>query len=249
MLFVYENIEKRKQFKEQYNNYNFVGLSFFLRESDNLNDILHILQKKNFIHFIVDITNLIRDGNYFKVYTERLLWFLANYIEDVHFCINEMYLDEFMLWFPDFIDEEDIDKTFSKTEEEQGIPNKKTVITNYKKPCKIYVYDKIQTMENLDKKRIVPISELIEKYEGIYLRYNIEDIEKKLRLEEIDFIDISSITQAVELRNDILLQSEILFWQITTVYNKSFCIKRDYICALEENFPFIFTEIVEIEDG
>lgn len=248
MLFVYENIEKRKQFKEQYNNYNFVGLSFFLRESDNLNDILHILQKKNFIHFIVDITNLIRDGNYFKVYTERLLWFLANYIEDVHFCINEMYLDEFMLWFPDFIDEEDIDKTFSKTEEEQGIPNKKTVITNYKKPCKIYVYDKIQTMENLDKKRIVPISELIEKYEGIYLRYNIEDIEKKLRLEEIDFIDISSITQAVELRNDILLQSEILFWQITTVYNKSFCIKRDYICALEENFPFIFTEIVEIEE-
>lgn len=248
MLFVYENIEKRKRFKEQYNNYNFVGLSFFLRESDNLNDILHILQKKNFIHFIVDITNLIRDGNYFKVYTERLLWFLENYIEDVHFCINEMYLDEFMLWFPDFINEEDIDKTFSKTEEEQGIPNKKTVITNYKKPCKIYVYDKIQTMENLDKKRIVPISELIEKYEGIYLRYNIEDIEKKLRLEEIDFIDISSITQAVELRNDILLQSEILFWQITTVYNKSFCIKRDYICALEENFPFIFTEIVEIEE-
>ena len=248
MLFVYENIEKRKQFKEQYNNYTFVGLSFFVRESDNLNDILHILQKENFIHFIVDISNLIKDGNYFKVYTERLLWLLGKYIDDVHFCINEMYLDEFMQWFPDFFEEEDIDRNYGKVEEKQKILNKKTVITNYKKPCKIYAYDKIQTLEKLDEKRIVPISELIEKYEGVFLRYKIEDIEKKLTLEKVDFIDISSLAQAVELRSDILLQSEVLFWQITTIYNKNFCIKKDYICVLEDNFPFIFNEIIEIEE-
>lgn len=253
MLFVYENLEKRKQFKKQYNKYKFVGSAFFIRESDNLNDIFDLLQDEHFSYLIVDISNLIKDGNYFKIYTERFLWLLVDYVEDVHFCIKEIYLDEFLQWFPDFFDEKDIDKTYGKREEVQEINNKKIEIKDYKIPSKVYVYDKNQTLENYDKKRIMSISELIDKHEGVFIRYNIKDIEEKLTEGEIEFIDISSLVQTVQLRDDMLLQAELLFLQITAIYSNDFCIKRDYLSTLEEKFPYMFTEIVllidQLEEG
>ena len=44
----------------------------------------------------------------------------------------------------------------------------------------MYVYDRIQSLEKFDKKKIMSISELIDKYEGIFLRYDIKKIDEKL---------------------------------------------------------------------
>lgn len=97
------------------------------------------------------------------------------------------------------------------------------------------------------------ISEFIDKHEGIFLRYDIKKIDEKLTEGNIEFIDISSLVQIIQLRSDILLQAELLFLQITSVYCNKFCIKRDYVRTLEEKFPYMFTEyeqlVKELEKG
>lgn len=103
------------------------------------------------------------------------------------------------------------------------------------------MHDKIETVRKCDK-RIIPLSELLEKYEGINICYEIDDIEKKLVEKQIEFIDISSLVQILELRKDIVLQAEMLFLRISTIYRGKFCIKRDYISLLEEKFPYMFLE-------
>lgn len=95
MLFVYEDAEKRRQFKNKYCDYKFVGPSFFIRDSDNVDDILNLVEVERFDHLIVDISNWITDGNFYKVYLERIFWTLLNYVDYIHFCIKESYLDEF----------------------------------------------------------------------------------------------------------------------------------------------------------
>ena len=59
MLFVYEDAEKRKQFKDKYCEYKFVGPSFFIRNSDNVDDILNLVEVEDFDYLIVDISNWI----------------------------------------------------------------------------------------------------------------------------------------------------------------------------------------------
>lgn len=58
------------------------------------------------------------------------------------------------------------------------------------------------------------ISELIDKYEGIFLRYDIKKIDEKLAEGNIEFIDITSLVQIIQLRSDILLQAELLFYRL-----------------------------------
>lgn len=227
MLFVYEDVEKRKQFKDEYCNYKFVGLSFFIRNSDKLNDILDLVTAENYNHYIVDISNWIKDGNFNNIYFERFLFILLDNIDEIHFCIKESLLDEFIQWFPDFFDEKDIDKTYGKNEDIKENTNKEIDILNYRIPDKVYVYDRIQELKNFDEKKIISISELIDKQEGVFLWYDIRKIEEKLTDEKIEFIDISSLVQVVRLRSDLLLQGELLFLQITSVYCDKFCINRD----------------------
>lgn len=247
MLFVYEDAEKRKQFKDKYCEYKFVGPSFFIRDSDNVDDILNLVEVEDFDYLIVDISNWIKDGNYYKVYLERVFWILLTYVEHIHFCIKESYLDEFMQWFPDIFEEIDIDRFYGKNEGFQDNDNEKIDILGYIIPDKVYVYDRIQITENFDKKKIMSISELIDKHEGIFLQYDIEKIEKKLTEEKIEFVDISSLVQVIQLRSDILLQAELLFLQISSVYCNKFCIKRDCVSVLEEKIPYMFMELVPIK--
>ena len=84
-LLIYENEEKRRKLKKQYNKYTVVGISAFMDEGDQLKDILGLLQEEQYECLIIDISNLIRDGSYFKIYIERLLRLLERNIEDVHF--------------------------------------------------------------------------------------------------------------------------------------------------------------------
>ena len=91
MLFVYEDAEKRKQFKDKYCEYKFVGPSFFIRNSDNVDDILNLVEVEDFDYLIVDISNWIKDGNYYKVYLERVFWILLTYVEHIHFSNNRKF--------------------------------------------------------------------------------------------------------------------------------------------------------------
>lgn len=247
MLYVYESQKSRKEMKEQFKDYRFVGIAFFLQDDGGLTEIYDILCSDIFEHYIIDITNIIKDGNYYKVYTEKLLYLLLNNIEDVHFCIKGKYLNDFIEWFPDFFQEEEINKRYENIDETHQ-EEKETSIMDFSIPKQIYVYDKIQTIKDDEEKTIILTSELIEKFEGIRIQYNIKEIEKKLNISAVDFVDISSLIPIVEFRDDLKIQIEIFLLQLVMVYRKNFCIKRDYLDVLEENFPYFFTEIIEMYD-
>ena len=65
MLFVYENIERKNELKKERSEYTFVGIAFFLQDSDNLIDILKLLKKSHLEKYIIDISNLVQDDNFF----------------------------------------------------------------------------------------------------------------------------------------------------------------------------------------
>ena len=92
-----------------------------------------------------------------------------------------------MQWFPDLFEEIDIDRSYGKNEDVQVNANKEEIdIWDYIIPDKVYVYDRIQSLENFDEKKIMSISQLIDKYEGIFLRYDIRKIGEKLTEEDIE---------------------------------------------------------------
>lgn len=239
MLFVYENIERRNELKKERSEYTFVGIAFFLQDSDNLIDILKLLKKSHLEKYIIDISNLIHDDNFFKLYIERLLFILKKYINNVHFCIKETYLYKFLEYFPDFFDENEIDKTYLEVKK-QNIDNQVFKTLSYNIPNEIVVYDRIQSIENYDKKRIISIGELLKEYNGLFLQYDIRDIKERLLKKKVDFIDVSSLMQIVKKRNDMVLQVEMLLLKLSNVYENKYCIKNEFVSILEEKLPYIF---------
>lgn len=123
--------------------------------------------------------------------------------------------------------------------------NSKIGIIDYKVPSKIYVYDEIEILKY---KKIIPITELIELHEGVFIRYDIDDIKRKIVMKEVEYIDISSLIQVFELRNDIVLQAEMFIYMITAIYGEKFCVRREYLSLLEKKIPYMFTEIVEVKE-
>lgn len=239
MLFVYENIERKNELKKERSEYTFVGIAFFLQDSDNLIDILKLLKKSHLEKYIIDISNLVQDDNFFKLYIERLLFILKKYIKNVHFCIKETYLYKFLEYFPDFFDENEIDKTYLEVKK-QNIDNQVFKTLSYNIPNEIVVYDRIQSIENYDKKRIISIGELLKEYNGLFLQYDIRDIKERLLKKKVDFIDVSSLMQIVKKRNDMVLQVEILLLKLSNVYENKYCIKNEFVPMLEEKLPYIF---------
>ena len=220
MLFVYENIERKNELKKERSEYTFVGIAFFLQDSDNLIDILKLLKKSHLEKYIIDISNLVQDDNFFKLYIERLLFILKKYIKNVHFCIKETYLYKFLEYFPDFFDENEIDKTYLEVKK-QNIDNQVFKTLSYNIPNEIVVYDRIQSIENYDKKRIISIGELLKEYNGLFLQYDIRDIKERLLKKKVDFIDVSSLMQIVKKRNDMVLQVEILLLKLSRIASRN----------------------------
>lgn len=119
--------------------------------------------------------------------------------------------------------------------------------SNYKHLNKIYTYDNIRSIENHSEKRMIPIGELLDDYNGIAIRYNLESIKEKIIKKKIDFIDISSLIEIVDFRADMILQVELLFFKLASIYDRDYCLKKDYISILNEKIPFFFKKKIPLE--
>ena len=242
MLLVYNDTENRKLLTEKYNSFHFVGAAYFIPESDNINDIISYLDEQNYEHYVMDVSNWIRNDNN-AIYLERFFWVLTEYINDIHFCIQAMLLPKFLNLFPDLFKEDEIIIEYNKSEIENDESNEKAK-KKYCIPDTIYVYENIKGI--IDKNRIMSFGELLEKYEGVVIQYNIEEIKNRL-LGDTEYIDISSMIQTLSLRNDFLLTFEVLILKISSFYAGKFCIHKDLLKQLDEKFPFYFREHVDID--
>lgn len=247
MLYVYENREKRERLKDKYSTCKFVGSAFFIQGSDNIMDVISFLEDEKFENYVVDITNWVKDGNFFKVYSERYFEAIREFVENVSFCIKNEYLSEFLEWHPDFFEADEIDTEFAVSET-TGIEesHNKSKNSNYEIPKEIYVYNDVKNLtELIEGEKILSIGELVEKYEGVILQYDINKIMDRL-LQNIEYIDISSIVRMLNLRGDIVLSAEVLILKISQFYKNRFCINKELLDVLCEKFPFYFTNHIEI---
>ena len=121
-------------------------------------------------------------------------------------------------------------------------------LTNYKHLQRIYVYDSIQLIKSYSEKRIVSIGELLNDYNGLTIFYSLEKIKEKVKKENIDFIDISSLVEIVNFRSDMILQVEILFFKLAKFYDGNYCLRSDCAFILDEKVPFIFKKTIPLEE-
>lgn len=68
-------------------------------------------------------------------------------------------------------------------------------------------------------------------------------------LQNIEYIDISSIVRMLNLRGDIVLSAEVLILKISQFYKNRFCINKELLDVLCEKFPFYFTNHIEISNA
>ncbi|MBV4449242.1 AAA family ATPase [Clostridium tyrobutyricum] len=240
VLYVYDK-NKLKKLQKKLSGYRFVSIAYLLYKCDSL-EHMDKLVAEDVDNSIIDITNMIKDGNYYRIFMERYFWILLEKYENVDFCLNAEFLTFFLESMPYFFEKEDINTEFcddiiekEHQEEEKG----------YGKCCplSLCVYKNLATVQKLHEEgNLIPISSVVENYEGVFLRYNIDKIISMIKNEEIEYVDISSAIRTIKLRNDLIFPLEILLYRISGIKEIKYSLESGLLPAIVEFFPFTFAK-------
>lgn len=242
-LYVYDEANL-KSLKDNFTDYHFISIAYFFHRCDTIPELKNE-DLSPFKNTVIDITNLVKDANYYRIFTERYLWILSEKIENLYFCINYKEFDSFIKSFPHMFDKQNFDFTTATTE---IIPDNSRLI--YREAQPLYVYRNIEKANELfQQKLLISLSDLIDECEGIAFRYNINHISDIINKEGIEYIDLSSIVKTLKVRSDLIFQFEILVNRISTVKEIKCCIKDALIFEIDELFPFSFSEKIYIDDN
>ena len=244
-LYIY-NIEKLKLLKEDLSDFQFHSIAHFFHISNTLED-LEDVDSSIINDSIIDITNLVRDGNYYSVFAERYIWILSNNFNNVHFSLQSKYVDSFKEMFPYIFDEEEINYSYMNDSIDNGLSDKKLKVNE---PLSLYLYEDISTINKLYEKGIsISLSNLIDEGEGLFFKYNIKNISQALVDKEmIEYIDLSSVIKTLKLRSDLILQFEILIHQISAAKDIKYSLKSSLTSDIMEIFPLMFIGEHYIDD-
>ncbi|MBP1926694.1 hypothetical protein J2Z76_002564 [Sedimentibacter acidaminivorans] len=111
---------------------------------------------------IIDITNLIKDGNYYRIFTERYLWTISEKFENIHFSLQTNYLDSFKDRFPYFFNEEELNYDFQKVDSGDIVSGKEIEIHQ---PLDLYVYKNQATIKKMYKDgNAISLANLVEEF-------------------------------------------------------------------------------------
>lgn len=226
--------------------YKFFGIAYLFHLCDTLPELSDMISGM-FDKTIIDITNLITDGNYYRIFCERYLYILSENISELHFCMDYKAFDKFVERFPYFFEDEDINWEFHNFEgsEEQTEPLTTPQPNMY---STIYTYDEISVAKRLhDAGTLISLSDLVDQCEGISFQYNLGRISKTLESQEIEYVDISSITRMLKLRPDLIFPFEILIHRIISIKQVKYCVEYARISDVDGIFPLCFSEKLPID--
>ena len=243
LLYVYD-ANKLSNLKENLSKYRFTSIAYFLYLCDTL-DKLETLELENSNHLVVDITNIVKDGVFYQVFTERYLYTLIDTFDDIHFCINYDYLDTFQQRFPYFFNENNINFYFH---EEETANNKTKIELHNNLP--LYLYDNSTILKKIiPDNKLISLSNLIDECEGISFKYNIDRIFYTLEQEKIEYVDISSVVKTLKVRRDLTFLFEILIHQIMKLESLNLTLETSLYADILELFPLIFGETIKLEEN
>lgn len=237
-----------KDLKSTLVEYQFFSIAYFFYLFDNLSDFEEVI-KDDFGKAIIDITNLIRDGNYLKIFSERYLYLLYENFSEIHFCINQNVSKHFFEDFPYFFGEEDINWDFNKDDEKRNENHSPSRKTNHEIYSTIYTYKNISTAQRLHEAgNLISLSDLVDVCEEISFQYNTKRVYKALDGQDIEYVDLSSIVKMLKLRSDLIFSFEILMHRIASIRKVKYCVEFARISDLSSIFPLCFSKELLMDD-
>lgn len=244
-LYIYDN-NTLKFLKERLVNYRFFSIAYFLHRWDTIPELEEI-DKTQYEKSVVDITNLVKDGNYFRVFTERYLCTLLEDIADLHFCLHYSSLEPFIERFPYMFDEKDINLDFHNDANEKN-QNRDEIALGV--PLTLYTYTNPVAAKKLYQKGLlISLSDLVEECEGVVFRYNIDRISSIIQKHEVEYIDLSSVIRTIKVRHDLVFQFEILIHRISAAKEIKYCAESTLTSEVVALFPFSFFKELYMDDG
>ena len=233
--------EKLSLLKEHLSEYSFFDIAHFLDEYETIEDVKN-LDEADYSKLVIDISDLIQDGTYYRVFTSRYIRALGN-LNEAAFCMRSSLALVFETRFPYLFSEFDVDSTFEEKEVSTKIEPEPITIKRFS----LFKYKKTSDWDEQTKKTIVTLADIINECDTLSIKYNIDEIEKAITESEIKYIDITSVIKTLKLRNDLILQFEILLHRIGRKFNVNFSIEESQLKALAEIFPFMFESALKIE--
>lgn len=213
-------------------------------KSDTL-DNLYTMDLEQFEKSVIDLTNLVRDNNINKIFSERYILALCCSVEEIQFCINCDLIEKFAEQFPYLFDDEHIDYEFQKNTERE-ISEPESLSANIANALILNTYTNTEKIKECYKTgEIISLSNLIDECEGISFRYNIDNIRKTLESQNIKYVDISSVIRMFRLRQDLIFPFEILIQRILLNGNIQYCIEQSLVADATALFPFWIIVLID----
>ncbi len=239
-LYVYE-YDNLDAFKCAFDKYKFYSISHYCYLYTSL-DLLDGLDCDIYDNSIIDLTNLIKDASFYRVYTESYILKLQDLCENIHFCVQKTQFPELQNRFPHLFDRDSIDFSYSpdhstESHVEESDESKQFI------PPPLYTYSKYELVKNMcGEGQVVSISELMESAEGMIFRYNTLKISQRIQEKRIQYIDISSMVRSLNLRADLIFQFEILLVHILKNTDVKICADESIHAETLSIFPAIFNK-------
>ena len=224
--------------------YTFYDIAHFLDLYDQVEKI-KVLDESDYNKIAIDISDVIQDGNYFRVFTARYLRALHN-MSDVVFCMRTSLQQTFEKRFPILWKEFSVDTEFSDAPSKEPIEATDIVL----KDLPIYLYKNICDLNipNDRKNAIVSIASLVDEWESFSVKYSIENVIATISTNNVEYIDITSAVKTVRIRNDLILFLEFLILKIARNSNIKYCVDAGSAEEMNSFFPFLFTNQIALEE-
>ena len=243
ILYVYDTT-KLSDLRKRLNNYKFYSIAYCFNKSDTL-DNLYTMDLEQFQKSVIDLTNLVRDNNINKIFSERYILALCCSVEEIQFCINCDLIEKFAEQFPYLFDDEHINYEFQKNTERE-ISEPESLSANIANALILNTYTNTEKIKECYKAgEIISLSNLIDECEGISFRYNIDNICKTLESQNIKYVDISSVIRMFRLRQDLIFPFEILIQRILLNGNIQYCIEQSLVADATALFPFWIIVLID----
>ena len=196
--------------------------------------------------FSVIPQTLIKDGTYYRIFTERYLWTLGGSFRNVHFCINTDCIESFRERFPYVFNDADINYDFISCDNDAIKSTKELTIHT---PLELYTYDSHATIEKLYKNgSALSLSNLMEECDGVVFKYNLDNIRLTIAEKCTKYIDLTSVIRTLKVRRDLIFQFEILIHRIASIEELKCSLASSLVAEAIELFPLVFSEEYDIVD-
>lgn len=240
-IYIYNKEEFREFYNKLSESYNIISITSLLNLKSELNEEYFKSGAT-----LVDITSLIK---LIGIRQDLIMYYeiVINYLieeYDYKFIVEENYADKVLDNLPEYF----LEKVYLIDEElNDNINEKNSLEDELNVNFSILVYNDLKSFREKnegEKVQVISIATIIESINSLI--YSVKINELKNNQEYI--IDITSMIKVVEIRNELILQFEIILNELARLNNVKFAIESNEVHMCKKLFQYNFREYIEVND-